>query len=73
MELMYRFKRKLLLIMIHQVENMLGTLTQRIFPKLQLPKGIFPSDNFPNVHRPVTRGGMQGCRCTPLSPERGVQ
>jgi len=23
--------------------------------------------------RPVTRGGVEGCRCTPLSSERGVQ
>ena len=66
MELMYRFKRKLLLIMIHLVENMLGTLTQRIFPKLQLPKGIFPSGNFPNVHRPVTRGGCKGAGAPPF-------
>ena len=34
-----------------------------------------PLQNWKNTSkiRPITRGGVQGCRCTPLSSERGVQ
>ena len=51
MELMYRFKRKVLLIMIHIVENIVGTFPKNFsqvatspmsFPKWQLPNMQFP-------------------------------
>ena len=44
-------------------------LSQRPFPKRQLPTGIFPSGNFPNVHYPKLQlPNSQLCPSRSLQP-----